>query len=339
MADNGDKKASAAAAEAEAQAVAEMTPAQLQAQAEARLKELQEGGQARAGQHVLKPLSGKAVNARTTEEANAAAAKPIKVATSNAQTEVEGEMSAQEKIKMQAMLGAAKSKDTKVFSNLQDRELTVASGELDPRATVVIARCTDCSFVLESMCTKLFLQDCTNVKLVCKGKIVTQTVEMYKCHNITADFHVKIGTLQLDMSKKLKLTYAKEALFGNIIWAGAWDIELSMADTGAAHATGYDKMKEKFADANEERTQFKLSMVENKLLNEKIVRTDNGFPTTKREKDAFEARQEMNLKALAQSMGVVLPNKKREEPKVGRNDPCTCGSGRKFKKCCGAGSA
>ncbi len=25
----------------------------------------------------------------------------------------------------------------------------------------------------------------------------------------------------------------------------------------------------------------------------------------------------------------------REEPKVGRNDPCPCGSGRKFKKCCG----
>jgi SEC-C motif len=23
-------------------------------------------------------------------------------------------------------------------------------------------------------------------------------------------------------------------------------------------------------------------------------------------------------------------------PKVGRNDPCTCGSGKKFKKCCGA---
>jgi hypothetical protein len=31
-----------------------------------------------------------------------------------------------------------------------------------------------------------------------------------------------------------------------------------MADTGASHATGYDKMKEKFADANEERTQFKV---------------------------------------------------------------------------------
>lgn len=26
----------------------------------------------------------------------------------------------------------------------------------------------------------------------------------------------------------------------------------------------------------------------------------------------------------------------REEPKIGRNDPCTCGSGKKYKKCCGA---
>jgi SEC-C motif-containing protein len=25
----------------------------------------------------------------------------------------------------------------------------------------------------------------------------------------------------------------------------------------------------------------------------------------------------------------------RETPKVGRNDPCPCGSGRKYKKCCG----
>ena len=26
---------------------------------------------------------------------------------------------------------------------------------------------------------------------------------------------------------------------------------------------------------------------------------------------------------------------KREEPKVGRNEPCPCGSGKKYKKCCG----
>ncbi|AAS94726.1 YchJ family protein [Nitratidesulfovibrio vulgaris] len=26
---------------------------------------------------------------------------------------------------------------------------------------------------------------------------------------------------------------------------------------------------------------------------------------------------------------------RREQPKVGRNEPCPCGSGRKYKKCCG----
>ena len=37
--------------------------------------------------------------------------------------------------------------------------------------------------------------------------------------------------------------------------------------------------------------------------------------------------------------GRLFPNKietfRREEPKVGRNDPCSCGSGKKYKKCCG----
>lgn len=26
----------------------------------------------------------------------------------------------------------------------------------------------------------------------------------------------------------------------------------------------------------------------------------------------------------------------RDEPKTGRNDPCPCGSGKKFKQCCGS---
>ena len=30
---------------------------------------------------------------------------------------------------------------------------------------------------------------------------------------------------------------------------------------------------------------------------------------------------------------------RRQGPRVGRNDPCPCGSGKKYKKCCGAASA
>ena len=29
---------------------------------------------------------------------------------------------------------------------------------------------------------------------------------------------------------------------------------------------------------------------------------------------------------------------RNDGPKIGRNDPCPCGNGRKFKKCCGKNS-
>jgi uncharacterized protein len=34
--------------------------------------------------------------------------------------------------------------------------------------------------------------------------------------------------------------------------------------------------------------------------------------------------------------GAAVSTVKRDEPKVGRNDDCPCGSGKKYKKCCGA---
>lgn len=32
------------------------------------------------------------------------------------------------------------------------------------------------------------------------------------------------------------------------------------------------------------------------------------------------------------------PSSPIQSDKIGRNDPCPCGSGKKYKKCCGAGS-
>ncbi len=33
---------------------------------------------------------------------------------------------------------------------------------------------------------------------------------------------------------------------------------------------------------------------------------------------------------------VAKESSKRTQPKIGRNEPCPCGSGKKYKKCCGA---
>ena len=40
--------------------------------------------------------------------------------------------------------------------------------------------------------------------------------------------------------------------------------------------------------------------------------------------------------APARERALAPPTLRREQPKVGRNDPCPCGSGKKYKLCHGA---
>jgi uncharacterized protein YecA (UPF0149 family) len=53
-----------------------------------------------------------------------------------------------------------------------------------------------------------------------------------------------------------------------------------------------------------------------------------------------EAAAEMARQAPRESRGGegVAHTVRRAAPKVGRNDPCPCGSGKKYKKCCGLGA-
>jgi preprotein translocase subunit SecA len=57
-----------------------------------------------------------------------------------------------------------------------------------------------------------------------------------------------------------------------------------------------------------------------------------------REREREEARRrharEQNLVYNAGELSPTVPTR-REAAKVGRNDPCPCGSGKKFKKCHG----
>lgn len=49
--------------------------------------------------------------------------------------------------------------------------------------------------------------------------------------------------------------------------------------------------------------------------------------------------QPTSVPAVPQTTGYDQPAQPqtyvRSQPKVGRNDPCPCGSGRKYKRCCG----
>ena len=115
----------------------------------------------------------------------------------------------------------------------------------DPKSTVVFANCKGCTFELHNLCTKVFIQGCTkckfkfnskvyfnmmisffamishslNTALCCLNtwfvvKIVTHMCEVYKCKDIKCEFTEKIGTMQVDMSKKLDFKFSKKDEFG-----------------------------------------------------------------------------------------------------------------------------
>ena len=66
--------------------------------------------------------------------------------------------------------------------------------------------------------------------------------------------------------------------------------------------------------------------------------SDDGEPTTSSARvDAFGAAiwAVYDLRQLWKSLGPRVESV-RKAPEPGRNDPCTCGSGKKYKKCCGA---
>jgi preprotein translocase subunit SecA len=66
-------------------------------------------------------------------------------------------------------------------------------------------------------------------------------------------------------------------------------------------------------------------------------------PISKEEQDAREREREEARRRLQREQNLVYSAgdsaaaapAKRETAKVGRNDPCPCGSGKKFKKCHG----
>ena len=56
------------------------------------------------------------------------------------------------------------------------------------------------------------------------------------------------------------------------------------------------------------------------------------------EVDQFAMAEQQRAAATApQGQGNAVKQIKLDTPKVGRNDPCSCGSGKKYKKCCGRG--
>ena len=66
---------------------------------------------------------------------------------------------------------------------------------------------------------------------------------------------------------------------------------------------------------------------------EQLLREGYSTPGV-RDRDAIAARLEILYEQTGRPLDAA-PRAPQHVPKVGRNSPCPCGSGRKFKRCCG----
>lgn len=94
----------------------------------------------------------------------------------------------------------------------------------------------------------------------------------------------------------------------NSEWLG---LEIVKTEKGQAKdATGVVEFKAKFKDKESDKV----------LIHHEVARFVNSNGTW-----AYKEGEIVGLQPIT-----------RTEPKIGRNDPCHCGSGKKYKKCCGA---
>lgn len=84
-------------------------------------------------------------------------------------------------------------------------------------------------------------------------------------------------------------------------------------------------------DELEEDTEVSLAFDPEKLYMNMVGCNAEWLYTLPQWDDIISAERRKELYKIEKSSKTVV-----KPPKVGRNDPCPCGSGKKFKKCCGA---
>ncbi len=82
----------------------------------------------------------------------------------------------------------------------------------------------------------------------------------------------------------------------------------------------------------DENSEIVLDIDFEKLFYNMLVAEAQYLYTLEEWEDVLDEVTRMGILQVYKKAKIVV----RDQPKIGRNDPCPCGSGKKYKKCCGA---
>jgi len=154
---------------------------------------------------------------------------------------------------------------------------------------------------------KVLVEDCHNCSIELHGPIRTNVVEVWRSNNTSVLVDTEVHTMQVDLCDNLKISYAHKAFLGSLVQAGINGLTVEFLDyPDLSFSSGVHVLKPEFPDLDERMDQFITRFVDHKLLTEKVIRVENGFHTTEREKKTFDENKEFDDKATEDSIRKML---------------------------------
>uniref|UniRef100_A0A7S0JJK4 CS domain-containing protein n=1 Tax=Calcidiscus leptoporus TaxID=127549 RepID=A0A7S0JJK4_9EUKA len=205
--------------------------------------------------------------------------------------------------------------------------ISISEEDLPPIAVLTLRRCSDVEVVLPPSATvvKILVEGCTKLRLAVSGKVLTETLEVYKCTDCAIHVASKLATLQVDACRGLDFFFAKAADFHQLLSAGAYGVSVSIEEGELRCVVDLEEERRlrPHTELSDETDQLITRLIEGALTTELVIRLSNDFPTTEREAAAFaerakgagEALEEMARGMLGTSLGNKLTSAEKEQMK------------------------
>lgn len=164
----------------------------------------------------------------------------------------------------------------------------------DVVSVVHLTDCTDGEFTIKTnKCVKVMVSNCSNCSVLNESTVLSSTMELWSCKNVKFHTTKKLETVQLDISRGVKMHFEKLEHMGQVVQAGVDHLDISFGDNEQHNLKSGRTILRELGENVEETddvTQFTTRFVEGEVLTEKIIRLANDFPTTLREKKLHDQK-------------------------------------------------
>ena len=123
------------------------------------------------------------------------------------------------------------SHDSKFIFGENNAKNHIEKGSIDKKTTIFISNCEGGEVIIDAMCTKVMIQGCKGIKVVCNGVVLTNSVEVWACDDVVLEVNeILVATLQVDLCKNFKVSFSRRKLFHKLIWAAVDGYSITFKD-------------------------------------------------------------------------------------------------------------